>query len=77
MSFGEMVIWVDAKTLENPLLSEKERKFGAWEKNPQPFLVVVSGDGFAIGDTEFSRLVMAKESNVVYNNLNKDLNFYP
>lgn len=57
MSFGDMVIWVEAKTLEKPLLSENEWMFGIWEKNPQDFLGF-SEDGFVIGDTEFSRAAM-------------------
>lgn len=66
MSFGEMVIWVDAKTLENPLLSEKVWRFEMCEKNPYPPLLIASGDGLTTGDTEFSRVAMAKEANVVY-----------
>lgn len=38
VSFGDMVIWVDAKTLEKPLLRENECRFGILEKNPQAFL---------------------------------------
>jgi hypothetical protein len=57
-SLGEIVIWVDAKTLVKPLFCEKERKFGTLENNPQAVLRV-SGEGFVKGDTEFTRVAIA------------------
>lgn len=54
VSFGEMAIWVDAETLEKPLLREKVRRFGNWEcKKPPQVGRFVLGDKFAAGDTVF------------------------
>lgn len=44
-SFGDSVIWVEAKTLETPLLTEGKwgKPVGRWETNP-------TGDGYAAMD---------------------------
>lgn len=55
------MIWVDAKTLEKPLFSERVWRLGTWEKNPQTFLAF-SVDGLVIGDIAFTRIAMAGDN---------------
>ncbi|EOA35928.1 hypothetical protein CARUB_v10021186mg [Capsella rubella] len=61
-SLGDNVIWVEAKTLATPLLTEEKwsKPAGMWETNPRAFLGEDSGDGCAAMDkTEFNRVDMA------------------